>query len=123
MSFSLLKHHFDLNITDTALKVSQSLYCFTTSISHGVENYFPRLWGTGISDAIFKSSCLCLLVFAFAYSFCMFIYLFTLFTAPSLWSCTTFLPPCGDVNSTHCTASYLWYMVFSCLSLPASPWP
>ena len=40
-------------MTDTALKVSQSLYCFTTSISHGVENYFPRLWGTGISDAIF----------------------------------------------------------------------
>ena len=54
MLFSLLKHHFDLNITDTALKVSRSLYCFTTSISHGVENYFPRLWGTGISDAIFK---------------------------------------------------------------------
>ena len=40
---------------DTALKVSQSVYCFTTSISHGVENYFPRLWGTGISDAIFYS--------------------------------------------------------------------
>ena len=39
--------------TDTALKVSQSVYCFTTSISHGVENYFRRLWGTGISDAIF----------------------------------------------------------------------
>ena len=53
MLFSLLKHHFDLDITDTALKVPQSLYCFTTSISHGVENYFPRLWGTGISDAIF----------------------------------------------------------------------
>ena len=53
MLFSLLKHHLDLNITDTALKVSRSLYCFTTSISHGVENYFPRLWGTGISDAIF----------------------------------------------------------------------
>ena len=50
MSFSLLKHYLD---TDTALKVSQSLYCFTTSISHSVENYFPRLWGTGISDAIF----------------------------------------------------------------------
>ena len=54
MLFSLLKHHLDLNITDTALKVSQSLYCFTTSISHGVENYFPRLWGMGISDAIFS---------------------------------------------------------------------
>ena len=39
-------------LTDTALKVSRSLYCFTTSISHGVENYLPRLWGTGISDAI-----------------------------------------------------------------------
>ena len=52
MLFSLLKHYLD---TDTALKVSQSVYCFTTSISHGVENYFPRLWGTGISDAIFTS--------------------------------------------------------------------
>ena len=51
MLFSLLKHYLD---TDTALKVSQSVYCFTTSISHGVENYFPRLWGTGISDAIFN---------------------------------------------------------------------
>ena len=29
------------------------MYCFTTSISRGVENYFPRLWGMGISDAIF----------------------------------------------------------------------
>ena len=47
MLFSLLKHYLD-----TALKVSQSVHCFTTSISHGVENYFPRLWGTGISDAI-----------------------------------------------------------------------
>ena len=53
MLFSLLKHYLDLYITDTALKLSRSLYCFTTSISHGVENYFPRLWGTGISDAIF----------------------------------------------------------------------
>ena len=50
MFFSLLKHYLD---TDTALKVSQSMYCFTTSISHGVENYFLRLWDTGISDAIF----------------------------------------------------------------------
>ena len=38
--FSLLKHYLELCITDTALKVSRSLYCFTTSISHGVENYF-----------------------------------------------------------------------------------
>ena len=51
MLFSLLKHYLD---TDTALKVSKFVYCFTTSLSHGVENYFPRLWGTGISDAIFS---------------------------------------------------------------------
>ena len=51
MLFSLLEHYLD---TDTAMKVSQSMYCFTTSISHGVENYFPRLWGKGISDAIFR---------------------------------------------------------------------
>ena len=50
MLFSLLKHFLD---TDTALKVSQSVYCFTTSISHGDDNYFPKLWGTGMSDAIF----------------------------------------------------------------------
>ena len=49
---TLLKHYLELYITDTALKVSRSLYCFTTLISHGVENYFPRLWGTDISDAI-----------------------------------------------------------------------
>ena len=55
MLFSLLKNHLDLNITDTALKVSRALYCFTTSLSDGVENYFPRLWGTGISDAILSS--------------------------------------------------------------------
>ena len=51
---SLLKHYLELYITDTALKISKSLYCFTTSISHGVENYFPRLWGTGISVASFR---------------------------------------------------------------------
>ena len=43
--------------TDTALKVSHSVYCFTTSVSHGVENYILRLWGTGISDAIFVQIC------------------------------------------------------------------
>ena len=53
MLFSLLKHYLDLYITDTALKVLRYLYYFTISISHGVENYFPRLWGTGSSDAIF----------------------------------------------------------------------
>ena len=56
MLFSLLKHHLELYITDTPLKVSRSFYCFTTSIFHGVENYFPRLWGTGISDAIFDDT-------------------------------------------------------------------
>ena len=53
MLFFLLKHYLDLYISDTALKLSQSLYCLTTSVCHNVENYFPRLWGTGISDAIF----------------------------------------------------------------------
>ena len=52
MLFSLVKHYLDLYINNTALKVSRSLYCFTTSIFHDVENYFPKLWGTGISDAI-----------------------------------------------------------------------
>ena len=52
MLFSLLKHYLDLYISDTALKVFRSLYCFTTSICHGVENCYPRLWGTGISDSI-----------------------------------------------------------------------
>ena len=54
MSFSLLKHYLDQCITDTALKLYQSLYCFTMSIAHGVENYFPRLWGMGISNAILE---------------------------------------------------------------------
>ena len=54
---SLRYYFLYLNIiwTDPALKVSRSLYCFTASISHGVKNYFPRLWGRGISDAIFCS--------------------------------------------------------------------
>ena len=37
-----------------AVKVSWSFYCFISSISNGVKNCFPRLWGTGISDAIFS---------------------------------------------------------------------
>ena len=53
MLFSLRKHSLSLFVADTALKVSRYLYCFTTSISHGIENNFPRLWSTGISDAIF----------------------------------------------------------------------
>ena len=47
----------DLCITDTAVKVSRSLYCFTASISHGVEKYFPGLWGTAISDVNFLFLC------------------------------------------------------------------
>ena len=52
MVFSLLKHYLDFYTSDSGLKISQSLYFFTTSICYGVENYFPRLWGMGISDAI-----------------------------------------------------------------------
>ena len=52
MLLSLLKHQLELYITDRALKVSKSLYCFTTSIYHAIENYFPGLWDTGISDSI-----------------------------------------------------------------------
>ena len=61
MLFSLLKHYLD---TDTTLKVSQTVYCFTTSISHGVENYFPRLWGMGISDAIYYLDLQCFVLVA-----------------------------------------------------------
>ena len=50
----LLQHYLELYITDTALKISQTLSCFTTSISRGVENYFLRLWDMGISDSIFS---------------------------------------------------------------------
>ena len=52
MLFSL--HYLELYITDSAVKVSRFLYWFTTYISHGVENYFPRLFHTGISDAVFS---------------------------------------------------------------------
>ena len=48
---SLRCYFLYLNIIWSFMKVSRSLYCVTTSIYHGVENYFPRLWG--ISDAIF----------------------------------------------------------------------
>ena len=43
MLFSVFKHYLELYITDTVLKVSRSLYFFTTSISHDVENYFPTV--------------------------------------------------------------------------------
>ena len=36
----------------TFLKDFLSLHFFTIWISCGVKCYFPRLWGTGISDAI-----------------------------------------------------------------------
>ena len=54
MLFSLLKH-LELFIANTALKVSRS---FTVSplLYLSVEKFFPRLWGTGISDAIFLFS-------------------------------------------------------------------
>ena len=58
MQFLSLRCYFRyLNIiwTLTLPELSQSVYFFTTSISHGVENYFPRLWGTAISDAIFNA--------------------------------------------------------------------
>ena len=42
-----MQHHIIL----FALKVALSFYC-VTPVSHGVENYFSGLWGTGISDAI-----------------------------------------------------------------------
>ena len=41
------------HVTLFPFKVSLSLYCVTSSISDGVENYFLGLWGLGISDAIF----------------------------------------------------------------------
>ena len=34
-----------------AVKVSRSLDCLISSISHSVKNYFSVLWGTGISNA------------------------------------------------------------------------
>ena len=43
-----VQHH----VTLFAQKISRSLY-FVIYISHGVLNYFPGLWGTGISDSIF----------------------------------------------------------------------
>ena len=57
MLFSQLKHYFDLNITDTALKVSRSLYCFTTSICHGVETISPGC-GVRASLMLFCERCM-----------------------------------------------------------------
>ena len=52
MLFFLLKDNLSLDINNTALKLFRSSYCFTASVCHGFENYFPRLWDMGISDAI-----------------------------------------------------------------------
>ena len=49
MLFSVLKHHLDLNITDTALIVSRFLHRFTTSISHGVKTISP---GRGVRTSL-----------------------------------------------------------------------
>ena len=63
-SFSRRSYFIYLNIVWTFIqvtlhsKVSRSLYHFTTSVSHGVENYFPRLWVMalmGVYDAILTS--------------------------------------------------------------------
>ena len=70
MFFSLLEHYLELYVIDTALKVSRSLYCFTTSISHGFENYFPRLWGTGICDAILIQLCNASIIVSPAFMLC-----------------------------------------------------
>ena len=43
---------FRFYITDFVVKASWSLYCFTSSVPHGVKNYFPRLWGMIIFNAI-----------------------------------------------------------------------
>ena len=49
MLFSLIKHYLELYITDNALKVSTSLYCFTISMSHGVEIISP---GCGVRASL-----------------------------------------------------------------------
>ena len=49
MLFCLLENYLDLYITDTALKVSRSLYCFTTSVSDGVETISP---GCGVRASV-----------------------------------------------------------------------
>ena len=56
MLLSLLKHHLDHYITDTALKVLRSLYCFTTSISHHVQ-LFPQVTGVWASLMLCFSNC------------------------------------------------------------------
>ena len=57
MLSSLFKYYLELYITDTTLKVSRSLYCFATSVSHGVKTISPGL----ISDEL-KAGCFTLQV-------------------------------------------------------------
>ena len=50
--FSPLKNYWDLHKFDTVSSFLIFVH-FTSSVSHGVENYFPALWDTGFSDTIF----------------------------------------------------------------------
>ena len=86
MLFSLLKHYLDLCITETALKVSWSLYCFTACISHGVENYFLRLWGRGISDAILILHVYLYIYFVSVKHYCLYFSNIWTFTKLTLYS-------------------------------------
>ena len=63
--FLYLNIFLDRYVSDTELKVSRSLYCFTICICYGVENYFPRLCDMGISDAILDIFLLLRLTFFF----------------------------------------------------------
>ena len=54
MLFFLLKHYSELYITDNALKVSASLYCFCTSIFCGVEIISP---GCGVQASLMLFLC------------------------------------------------------------------
>ena len=68
MLFSPFKHYLDLHITDTALKVSRSLYRFTTNISHGAEKT--------ISQAVGYGHLLCYFIFFHLFHICWFLELF-----------------------------------------------
>ena len=47
----------DLYKVDTVYSESLLIFeLFHTCVPHGVKNYFPRLWGMDISDAIFQFS-------------------------------------------------------------------
>ena len=45
--FYILNHNLDLNITDTALKLPHSLYCFTTNYISWCSKLFPQAVGYG----------------------------------------------------------------------------